>query len=138
LYCPRLGGIPHRIEPQRMQHLDSIRQTRRSAQQRCHDLEVDGGSVLSMNVRFRSNDAYKAAFMNMFALVQLQQKIAARISELSGREIRVGRYCHMADSYHGALEKRTFAQRTMRYADVREMMEEARPVLLEKARKMGR
>jgi thymidylate synthase len=105
-----------------------------------------------MNVRFRSNDAYKAAFMNMFALVQLQQKIAARISELSGREIRVGRYCHMADSYHvygsyfrefegrflGALEKRTFAQRTMRYADVREMMEEARPVLLEKARKMGR
>ena len=31
---------------------------------------------LSMNVRFRSNDAYKAAFMNIFALVQLQQRIA--------------------------------------------------------------
>ena len=36
-----------------------------------------------MNVRFRSNDAYKAAFMNIFALVQLQQRIAARIAELT-------------------------------------------------------
>ena len=42
------------------------------------------GAVLNMNVRFRSNDAYKAAFMNMFALVQLQQRIAARVTELSG------------------------------------------------------
>ncbi|RKY60448.1 MAG: hypothetical protein DRP96_05700, partial [Candidatus Neomarinimicrobiota bacterium] len=36
---------------------------------------------LNTNVRFRSNDAYKAAFMNMFALIQLQQKIRARIAE---------------------------------------------------------
>ena len=36
-------------------------------------------AFLSMNVRFRSNDAYKAAFMNIFALVQLQQKIANRV-----------------------------------------------------------
>jgi len=28
--------------------------------------EEDGHAVLSMNVRFRSNDAYKAAFMNIF------------------------------------------------------------------------
>ncbi len=118
----------------------------------CRILDVGGEPVLNMNVRFRSNDAYKAAFMNMFALVQLQRKIAARTSELWGREVKVGRYCHTADSYHvygsyfrefegrflGALEKRSFAQRTMRYADVREMMEEARPALLEKARKMGR
>jgi thymidylate synthase len=118
----------------------------------CRILELDGEQVLSMNVRFRSNDAYKAAFMNMFALVQLQQKIALRISELSGRKVRVGRYCHMADSYHlygsyfrefearflGALAKRTFAQRSMRYEHVREMMEEARPAILEKAGKMGR
>jgi thymidylate synthase len=118
----------------------------------CRILEAEGQPVLSMNVRFRSNDAYKAAFMNMFALVQLQQRIAMRISELSGRAVQVGRYCHMADSYHvygsyfrefegrflGALEKRTFAQRTMRYEDMREMMEEARPAILEKARKMGR
>ena len=39
--------------------------------------EDEGQSVLNMNVRFRSNDAYKAAFMNIFALVQLQRRIAA-------------------------------------------------------------
>jgi thymidylate synthase len=106
---------------------------------------------LCMNVRFRSNDAYKAAFMNIFALVQLQQKIAHRVSELSGRTVEVGRYCHLADSYHlygsyfqefesrflTALEKRTFEQRTLRYRDLREIMESARPAILEKARQMG-
>ena len=56
--------------------------------------------VLSMNVRFRSNDAYKAAFMNIFALVQLQSRIAARVGELCGRPLALGRYCHMADSFH--------------------------------------
>jgi thymidylate synthase len=118
----------------------------------CRLLEEEGRPVLSMNVRFRSNDAYKAAFMNIFALVQLQQRIAARISQLSGRAVEVGRYCHMVDSYHiygsyfkefegrflGALQKRTFEQRTLRYADVKDMMEEARPMILEKAREMGR
>ena len=117
----------------------------------CRILEEEGQPVLSMNVRFRSNDAYKAAFMNIFALVQLQQRIAARVSELSGRNVQIGRYVHMVDSYHiygsyfrefenrflGMLKKRTFEQRTMRYADMREMMEEARPMILEKARTMG-
>jgi hypothetical protein len=56
----------------------------------------------------------------------------------------------MADSYHiygsyfrefegrflGAIQKRTFDQRTMRYDDVKDMMEEARPMLLEKAKNM--
>jgi thymidylate synthase len=118
----------------------------------CRIIEEDGERVLSLNSRFRSNDAYKAAFMNIFALVQLQRHIADRISELSGRPVRVGRYCHVADSYHiygsyfrefegrflGSLERRTFEQRTMRYEEVREMMEEARPAILEKARRMGR
>jgi thymidylate synthase len=118
----------------------------------CRIIEVDGEPVLSMNVRFRSNDAYKAAFMNMFALVEMQRRIAARVSELSGKTVKVGRYCHMADSYHiygsyfrefagrflGALDKRTFEQRTLRYADVREMMEAARPAILEKAKQMGK
>ncbi len=108
--------------------------------------------MLNMNVRFRSNDAYKAAFMNIFALANLQKQIAARISELADTEVAVGRYVHMADSYHiygsnlaefearflGAIEKRTFEQRTMRYEDVKDIMDEARPVILEKARKMGR
>jgi thymidylate synthase len=114
-------------------------------------IEEQGQHVLSMNVRFRSNDAYKAAFMNIFALVQLQQRMAARIGALMGRPVVVGRYCHMVDSYHiygsyfrefegrflGALQKRGFEQRTLRYADVQEMMEEARPMILEKARTMA-
>jgi hypothetical protein len=58
----------------------------------------------------------------------------------------------MADSYHiygsnlrefegrflGALQRRTFEQRSIRYADVREMMEQSRPKILEKALSMGR
>lgn len=114
--------------------------------------EENSESVLNMNVRFRSNDAYKAAFMNIFALVQLQKRIAERISEISGKPVQVGRYCHMVDSYHlygsyfqefekrflRALETRAFERRTMRYMDWREMMEDARPRILEKARNMGR
>ena len=117
----------------------------------CRLLEQDGEQVLSMDVRFRSNDAYKAAFMNIFALVQLQQRIARRITELTGKAIVLGRYVHMVDSYHiygsyfkefegrflGALQKRSFEQRTLRYADVKEMMEEARPTILEKARTLA-
>jgi thymidylate synthase len=105
-----------------------------------------------MNVRFRSNDAYKAAFMNMFALIQLQAKIAARIAALSGRTVALGRYVHQADSYHiygayfkeferrflRALETRSFEQRTFRYEDVKGLMEEAVPSISEKASKMGR
>ena len=118
----------------------------------CRITEEDEGRFLNMNVRFRSNDAYKAAFMNIFALTRLQEKMAGRVAELSGLPVRVGRYCHMADSYHiygssfhefekrflGALEKRTFEERTIRYEDVREMMEEARPAILAKAKKLGR
>jgi thymidylate synthase len=118
----------------------------------CRINEEASGRVLSMNVRFRSNDAYKAAFMNMFALVRLQEKIARRIGELSGVPVGLGRYCHIADSFHiygsnkaefearflGAIQKRSFEQRTMRYEDVRDMMESAIPAILAKAQKMGR
>ena len=114
--------------------------------------EEDGKKMFSLNARFRSNDAYKAAFMNIYALVRLQEKMAERISEISGQPVFMGRYCHIADSYHiygsyfkefekrflGALEKRTFEQRTIRYETVRKMMEEARPSIYEKAGRMGR
>ncbi|MCX6983880.1 MAG: thymidylate synthase [Lentisphaerae bacterium] len=106
---------------------------------------------LNTNVRFRSNDAYKAAFMNMFALVQLQKKIADRISELSGKKVKLGRYVHIVDSYHiygsyfnefkerfiNGLSRRSFEERTYRYEDVKDIMDEARPVILEKVKNMG-
>jgi thymidylate synthase len=108
--------------------------------------------TLSMNVRFRSNDAYKAALMNIFALVRLQEQIAGRIAAVGGGPVRLGRYCHMADSFHiygsnlrefearflGAIQRRTFEERTMRYEEVRDLMEAARPAILEKARAMRR
>ena len=118
----------------------------------CRITEDAGIPYLSMNVRFRSNDAYKAAFMNIFALVQLQKLIAERVGARMKKEVKVGRYCHLADSYHiygayfrefegrflGALGKRTFEQRTMAYEALREIMEDARPGNLEKARAMSR
>ncbi|MBN2424435.1 MAG: hypothetical protein JXR46_05595 [Calditrichaceae bacterium] len=106
---------------------------------------------LNMNIRFRSNDAYKAAFMNMFALIQLQKKIADRIAELSGRQVKIGRYVHQADSYHvygssfrdfeerflKSVSAMKFEDRTFRYADVKFMMDDAIPRILEKAKRMG-
>jgi thymidylate synthase len=118
----------------------------------CRITHPKGEPVLSMNVRFRSNDAYKAALMNIFALVKLQEQIAARISELSGKPVRLGRYCHVADSYHiygkdlrefegrflGALRTRSFDQRTVRYEDVKPMMDAAQPAIRKKVERMRR
>lgn len=49
---------------------------------------------LHCKVLFRSNDACKASFMNMFALIMLQQKIADKLG------IEVGSYTHRANSFH--------------------------------------
>ena len=49
---------------------------------------------LNLNVHMRSNDAYKAAFMNMFAFTDLQQAVADRLG------VAVGQYIHIADSFH--------------------------------------
>lgn len=114
--------------------------------------DAENALVLNTNVRFRSNDAYKAAFMNIFALVKLQEKIAQNISARLNRPVKVGRYVHHADSYHiygsyfyefkerfiDALKSRSFDQRTMHYSLVKEMMEEAKPQILKKAKSMGR
>jgi thymidylate synthase len=112
----------------------------------------DGVWTLNMNVRFRSNDAYKAAFMNMFALIRLQALIGENISALSGRDVRLGRYVHQADSYHiygsnfrefeerflTSLRTMSFEERTFRFEDIRFMMDDAVPAIREKAARMGR
>jgi len=97
------------------------------------------GDELAMNIHMRSNDAFKAAFMNMYAFTDLQRLVAERLSERLGRSIRVGQYTHIADSFHiyGAyfeefegflktLKVRTFEQRTYMTEDVRDIIEEAR------------
>ena len=49
---------------------------------------------LHCKVLFRSNDACKATFMNAFALIMLQKKIADELG------IEVGTYTHRANSFH--------------------------------------
>jgi len=118
----------------------------------CRMLKGEDAWYLNANVRFRSNDAYKAAFMNMFALVQLQKLIAEAVARASGFTVKLGRYVHQADSYHiygsyfndfkqrflGALASRPFEERSYRYEDVRFMMDDAIPAIRKKAAEMGR
>lgn len=49
---------------------------------------------LDMSVLFRSNDAVKATFMNAFALICLQEKIARELG------VDVGNYTHRVNSFH--------------------------------------
>lgn len=101
---------------------------------------------LNMNVRFRSRDAYKAAFMNMFALIMLQKRMADRIAEKIGREVKLGRYVDFSDSYHiygknlnefnqrflRAVQERPADRRMVRYCDLKELMDNAIPSILKK------
>lgn len=94
---------------------------------------------LVLVAHMRSNDAFKASFMNMYAFTDLQRVVAERVSEKIGRSIRPGQYTHIADSFHiyGAyfqefeaflqtLERRSFKDRTFRTEDVQEIIDEAR------------
>jgi len=65
-----------------------------------HGPNEAGGLSLNMNTHWRSRDLYKAWFMNVYALTDLQRMIAERISEKTGRSVRVGRYADVSDSLH--------------------------------------
>ena len=56
--------------------------------------ETENGPRLHMNCHIRSNDAFKAGFMNMHAFTELQAMMAMAIGVLPGS------YTHMADSFH--------------------------------------
>ncbi len=112
------------------------------------------GDKLICNCHMRSNDAFKAAFMNMYAFTDLQRLLAERLSERLGRSIRAGQYTHIADSFHiygsyfgefeaflQTLEKRTFEQRTWTWEQVAPIIEEAREAIarsLDRERLTGR
>jgi thymidylate synthase len=65
-------------------------------------LEDDQGIYwLNCNIRFRSNDAWGASFMNMFGFIQFNKEvIAAEISKRTGKIVNLGRLNWQADSYH--------------------------------------
>jgi len=108
----------------------------------------DAGDVwhLNVNVRFRSRDAYDAAFMNCFALISLQGRLAAELAEKAGREVRLGRYVDISDSYHiygrrlahfrenflRQVQERSFEDRTWDRGFAEEFFEEARPAIKKK------
>ena len=64
-------------------------------------LEDEGTYFLNCNVRFRSNDAWGANFMNMFGITHFNRLlIADPLQERFGRQVKIGRLNWHADSYH--------------------------------------
>ena len=87
---------------------------------------------LNCNVRFRSNDAWGASFMNMFGFTQFNRLlIADALADRLGRKVKLGRLNWQADSYHiygkdivpaeqrlfNRLSTTDFKDRTYRFAD---------------------
>jgi thymidylate synthase len=52
------------------------------------------GGQLHMTCHIRSNDAFKASFMNMYAFTELQKQMAGELG------VAPGQYVHLADSFH--------------------------------------
>ncbi|MDD5674780.1 MAG: thymidylate synthase [Chitinivibrionales bacterium] len=65
-------------------------------------LEDEAGvQWLNCNVRFRSNDAWGASFMNMFGFTQFNKEVvAAGVAARNGKRVELGRLNWHADSYH--------------------------------------
>ena len=59
-----------------------------------------GGLTLNMNTHWRSRDLYKAWFMNVYALTELQKIIANEISRKISQSVAVGSYVDISDSLH--------------------------------------
>jgi len=114
--------------------------------------DEDGIQWLNCNIRFRSNDAWGASFMNMFGFIQFNREVIAdEIARRSGKEIRLGRMNWQADSYHiygrdiaqakamlfDRLDSMTLEERTFNFYDdfIREMYDQAEQATLIKIRK---
>ena len=63
--------------------------------------DKDGVWWLNCNIRFRSNDAWGANFMNMFGFVLFNRDvIAAEVARRAGKTVKLGRLNWQADSFH--------------------------------------
>ena len=65
-------------------------------------IEDDEGTWwLNCNIRFRSNDAWGASFMNMFGFINFSKEVIAEgISKKTGKKVKLARLNWQADSYH--------------------------------------
>ncbi len=94
--------------------------------------DEEGIGWLNCNVRFRSNDAWGANFMNMFGFILFNKEVIANgVSKRSGKRIELGRLNWHADSYHiygkdiaaakqrlfDRLEKTEFKDRVYEFSD---------------------
>ena len=108
-----------------------------------------GVYVLNGNFRFRSRDAYGAAFMNLWAEAAFMEKCAGQLQAKLGRQVRVGRLCDISDSYHiygkniaefkerflTQMDRRGIEERTWTRQFAQPIFDEARPKILEKVRR---
>jgi thymidylate synthase len=105
----------------------------------CRLMDEGDRAVLNMNVHWRSRDAYKAAFMNLFALTDLMRRQAEAIEENLGKPVECGRYAEFVDSFHiygsyfkefegflKTVEKRKFEDRVWDSKFAEPVFEEAR------------
>jgi len=118
-------------------------------------LEDDEGvQWLNCNVRFRSNDAWGASFMNMFGFIMFNREVIAdEIERRSGKPVKLGRLNWHADSYHiygkdleqanarlfDRLESTAFEDRIYNFQDemIQEMYHEEEGPILKKIEEMN-
>jgi thymidylate synthase len=99
----------------------------------------ESGMTLNMNAHWRSRDAYKAAFMNLFALTDLMRVIGEDLEARTGVTVKLGRYAEFVDSFHiygsyfsefegflGTVEKRSFEERVWTTEFAQPFFDEAR------------
>ena len=111
-----------------------------------------GAWRLNVNVRFRSNDAWGANFMNMFGFTMFNRDvIAAGLAKKTGREVKLGRMNWHADSFHiygkdietarqrlfNRMPQTSIEDRVLEFweGEIQEMYQEAESAILEKIRK---
>ena len=109
----------------------------------------DGVWWLNSNIRFRSNDAWGANFMNMFGFVMFAKEVIAdAVAEKTGKTVKLGRMNWQADSFHiygkditaakerliDRIESTDFEDRVYEFSDemIREIYDEAEEAVLKK------
>jgi thymidylate synthase len=114
--------------------------------------DEEGVYWLNCNIRFRSNDAWGANFMNMFGFVQFNKEvIAAGIAEKTGKTVKLGRLNWQADSFHiygkdintakerlfDRIADMKFEDRTLNFNDefIRDMYDQAEAQVIAKIKK---
>ena len=111
--------------------------------------DEDGVWWLSTNIRFRSNDAWGANFMNMLGFVMFSKEVIAdAVAERTGKTVKLGRMNWQADSWHiygkdirsarerliDRIESTDFEDRVYAFSDemIREIYDEAEAAVLQK------